>query len=379
MVDMPEAHGVDAPAPDPLSLALPTEGAGEGLITPPGMKVPAVIISANLEWLVPDWPAPPWVRAVSTTRRGGLSGGSYAGLNLGDHVGDDPTRVLANRQLLRSALGLPADPLWLRQVHGCAVACAKAGPEVGTSAESTVGGASALAAGEPLEEASRGAPGLASAGVIALGASKGVEKDASVEARGGTLGEGTEEPPGEGGCEADASVAYGPGAVCAVLTADCLPLLLTDRAGTRVAAVHAGWRGLVAGVIEATVARLKVPPGDLLVWLGPAIGANAFEVGGEVRACFLAADAQAAAAFTPLGGEKWLADIYLLARQRLAALGVARVWGGEHCTYRDPERFYSYRRDGVTGRMASLIWLEASESSPPGPLGPPEPPDPPAR
>lgn len=174
-------------------------------------------------------------------------------------------------------------------------------------------------------------------------------------------------------------MAYGPGAVCAVLTADCLPLLLTDRAGTRVAAVHAGWRGLVAGVIEATVARLKVPPGDLLVWLGPAIGANAFEVGGEVRACFLAADAQAAAAFTPLGGEKWLADIYLLARQRLAALGVARVWGGELCTYQDPERFYSYRRDGVTGRMASLIWLEASESSPPVPLGPPEPPDPPAR
>ncbi len=156
-----------------------------------------------------------------------------------------------------------------------------------------------------------------------------------------------------------------------MLTADCLPLLLTNRAGTRVAAVHAGWRGLVAGVIEATVARLAVPPGDLLVWLGPAIGATAFEVGGEVRARFFAADAQAAAAFTPLFGDKWLADIYLLARQRLAALGVARVWGGEHCTYQDRERFFSYRRDGVTGRMASLIWLEARSPRHPCHLGHP--------
>lgn len=374
MVDVRDADVVDPCAPDPLSPFLPSDGHKEGFNTLPMMQVTAGSNFANLEWLVPDWPAPPWVRAVSTTRRGGVSVGSHAGFNLGDHVGDDPVRVLANRQLLRSALGLPADPLWLRQVHGCAVACAEAGPELGTSAESSAGGASALAAGEPLGEASRGAPGVASAGVITLGAPKGVEREAPVEARGGTPGEGTEEPPGEGGCEADASVAYGPGAVCAVLTADCLPLLLTDRAGTRVAAVHAGWRGLVAGVIEATVARLAVPPGDLLVWLGPAIGATAFEVGGEVRARFVAADAQAAAAFTPLFGDKWLADIYLLARQRLAALGVARVWGGEHCTYQDRERFYSYRRDGVTGRMASLIWLEASESSPPVPLGPPEPP-----
>jgi YfiH family protein len=153
-----------------------------------------------------------------------------------------------------------------------------------------------------------------------------------------------------------------------VLTADCLPLLLTDRAGTRVAAVHAGWRGLAAGIIEAAVARLAAPPSDLLAWLGPAIGATAFEVGGEVRARFIAADAQAAVAFKPLGGDKWLADLYHLARLRLAALGVGGVWGGEHCTYQDPERFYSYRRDGVTGRMASLIWLEAREPTPPGPL-----------
>lgn len=234
--------------------------------------------------ILPNWPAPRNVRACTTTRDGGVSLGPYASLNLGDHVGDDPAHVAENRARLRRELELPAEPLWLTQVHGTAVA------------------------------------------------------------------------EGAGGC-ADASVAFGPGTVCTVMTADCLPLLLCDRAGTAVAAVHAGWRGLLAGVIEAAVSRLHVPGADLLAWLGPAIGPQAFEVGEEVRAAFVAEDAAAAVAFHPAPGGRWLADIYALARLRLARCGVTAVYGGELCTWSDAARFYSYRRDGVTGRMASLIWL----------------------
>ncbi len=161
---------------------------------------------------------------------------------------------------------------------------------------------------------------------------------------------------GESGpCEADAAIALEPGRVCAVLTADCLPVLLCDKAGTRVAAVHAGWRGLADGVLEATVARMA---GDeLMAWLGPAIGPDAFEVGDEVREAFLERDPGAEAAFQPSPQGRWLADLYTLARRRLAAAGVGAVYGGGLCTYTDSERFYSYRRDGVTGRIASLIWL----------------------
>jgi len=157
--------------------------------------------------------------------------------------------------------------------------------------------------------------------------------------------------------EADASVARSHNKVCAVLTADCLPLLLCDRQGTVVAAAHAGWRGLAEGVIEATVKAMHADPADLLAWLGPAIGPDAFEVGDEVRAIFLAADDAAANAFTPHGDGKWLADLYLLARLRLSRCGVGHVSGGEHCTFREENRFFSYRRDQTTGRMASLIWL----------------------
>lgn len=242
-----------------------------------------------MDWIEPDWPAPPAVRAVCTTRAGGVSRRPYASLNLGDHVGDDPAAVAHNRRLLRERLELPAEPRWLRQVHGCAVA-------------------------------------------------------------------GVESPEPE--CEADAAVAFGPGAVCAVLTADCLPVLLCDRSGTRVAAVHAGWRGLAEGVIEAALTRLDTPPERLLAWLGPAIGPDAFEVGGEVRERFLATGGpRAADAFRPAPGSKWLADLYRLARLRLAAAGVTAVFGGGLCTFSEPARFFSYRRDGVTGRMASLIWL----------------------
>lgn len=243
-----------------------------------------------MDWIEPDWPAPPLVRAACTTRRGGVSRGPYASWNLGDHVGDDPQAVAANRARLRERLGLPAEPRWLRQVHGCVVAESPVGPDV---------------------------------------------------------------------CEADAAVAFGPGQVCAVLTADCLPLLFCDRAATRVAAVHAGWRGLAAGVIEAAVARLAVAPEELLCWLGPAIGRDAFEVGEEVRHAFNAQGPSGAeAAFRPSSGGRWLADLYALAELRLRALGVPRVWGGGLCTYTDAERFFSYRRDGTTGRMASLVWIE---------------------
>ena len=237
--------------------------------------------------IVPEWPAPAAVRALQTTRRGGLSAPPYASLNLGDHVGDEPLHVARNRQ--RLAALMPGEPVWLQQVHGVVVA------------------------------------------------------DADL-----------------GSCriEGDASVARQPGSVCVVMTADCLPVLLCDDAGTVVAAAHAGWKGLAAGVIETTVQNMACEPQRLMAWLGPAIGPQAFEVGDDVRAAFMAHDAAAKAAFQPGKPGKWLADIYLLARQRLAAMGITRVYGGGLCTYSDAETFFSYRRDGVTGRMGTFIWLQ---------------------
>lgn len=157
--------------------------------------------------------------------------------------------------------------------------------------------------------------------------------------------------------EADAACTQEPGRVCVVMTADCLPVLLCDRLGSRVAIAHAGWRGLAEGVISATVARMGCHPGDLLAWLGPAIGPDAFEVGEEVRAAFLALDLDNHSHFKPSPAGRWLADIYGLARRQLRALGISSVYGGHWCTFTDRERFFSYRRDGRTGRMASLIWL----------------------
>lgn len=158
---------------------------------------------------------------------------------------------------------------------------------------------------------------------------------------------------------ADAAVAFSPGAICVVMTADCLPVLLCDRAGTRVAAAHAGWRGLADGVLAATVARLACPPGELLAWLGPAIGPGAFEVGPEVRDIFLHRHATATDCFRAASGDRWLADIYQLARIELDAMGVKTLYGGGRCTVRESERFFSYRRDRQCGRMASLIWLQS--------------------
>jgi len=162
------------------------------------------------------------------------------------------------------------------------------------------------------------------------------------------------------GClpQADACIARHRASVCVVMTADCLPVLLCDTQGGVVSAAHAGWKGLSAGVIEATVRAMDVAPQNLMAWLGPAISQDAFEVGEEVRAMFVDADPQAAAAFVPGLPGKWFADIYALSRLRLNALGITSIHGGDHCTYRESERFFSYRRDGVTGRMGTFVWLE---------------------
>lgn len=165
---------------------------------------------------------------------------------------------------------------------------------------------------------------------------------------------------GNAGClpQADAAISRHRGAVCAVMTADCLPVLLCDESGSVVGVAHAGWKGLAAGVIEATVLAMELAPQKLLAWLGPAISQRAFEVGTEVRDVFVAQHAQASEAFLPGVDGKWMADIYLLAHQRLHGLGISRVYGGEYCTYNEPSRFFSYRRDGTTGRMGTFIWLE---------------------
>ncbi|HEX4985692.1 MAG TPA: peptidoglycan editing factor PgeF [Burkholderiales bacterium] len=157
---------------------------------------------------------------------------------------------------------------------------------------------------------------------------------------------------------ADASFASIPGCVCAIMIADCMPVLLADRAGSMVAAAHAGWRGLAGGVLENAVARLRVPPTDVVAWLGPAIGPDAFEVGGDVHEAFVGADPAAGAAFRPHRQGKWMCDLFTLARQRLARAGVSDVHGGGLCTHSDPSRFFSHRRDGTSGRMAALVWLQ---------------------
>lgn len=250
-----------------------------------------------VDFLLPDWPAPANVRALSTSRglaqqpHFGGSAGVYAGLNLGTHVGDNPEVVAANRQLLQQYCGLTQNPAWLNQVHGTKV--------------------------------------------LELDSWQGELSDA------------------------DASVTAIEGLAAVVMTADCLPVLFCDKAGSRVAAAHAGWRGLCDGVLEATLKHFP-EPSAVLAWLGPAIGPLNFEVGSEVRAAFIAHSAQAAEAFTPSSNpDKYLADIYLLARQRLQAAGVTAIYGGDYCTVADSKRFFSYRRDGQTGRQASLIWLSA--------------------
>lgn len=241
--------------------------------------------------IVPDWPAPDRVRAVSTTRRGGFSQAPWASLNLGSHVEDNPEHVAQNRKRLADRLGLESGSFgWLSQVHGTRL--------------------------------------------VAL--------------------------PVEGVPEADASMTDQAGQVCAILTADCLPVVFCDRSGTQVAAAHAGWRGLCHGVLEQVVSSFRGPAGEILAWLGPAIGPGQFEVGPEVRDAFIAEDRHAVKAFLPSARPGYfMADIYRLARQRLENAGVGGVYGGGLCTVSDSTSFYSYRRDGRTGRMATLVWLDS--------------------
>lgn len=242
--------------------------------------------------IVPEWPAPPNVSAIQTTRKGGCSLPPYESFNLGSHVGDDPMRVEHNRNMLNE--WLPSEPVWLEQVHGTQVVFAETA-----------------------------------------------------------------------GCRpvADACVTKTKNAVCVVMTADCLPVLLCDQGGTVVAAVHAGWRGLADGVIESAVKSMAVAPRELIAWLGPAIGPEAFEVGPEVRDIFTRQDAAAAQFFSampntkPEDAGKSRADLFGLARLRLHQLEVDRIYGGGWCTYQNPDLFFSYRRDGQTGRMATMIWM----------------------
>lgn len=269
------------------------------------MLMPSLFADAIIE---PQWPAPASVRALFTTRQGGVSAAPYDSLNLGSHVGDDPVAVAHNRTLLRQHLGLA--PNYLEQVHGTTV--------------------------------------LPLSGALA-----------------------------EVACADGASTAQ-PGVVCTVMVADCLPILLSDRQGRWVAALHAGWRGLLGqegvGVVEQGVAAfcgqkqalaLDLPAHaatDLIAWLGPCIGPQAFEVGAEVREAFVAVDAGAALCFQPLPQGKWLADLPALARRRLQAAGVHAVYGNDGslpwCTVSNPSRFFSHRRDRISGRMAACIWIE---------------------
>ena len=245
-------------------------------------------MGATLEIIEPEWPAPETVRALVTTRAGGTSRAAYAGLNLAEHVGDDPRAVAENRRMLRESLVLPEEPSWLEQVHGREIV---------------------------------------------------------------RLGGTPTRPPGP----ADAAVTTTPGKICALLTADCVPILMCRRDGSRVAAAHGGWRGLHAGIVSATVKALAVPPDEVLAWLGPAIGAEAYEVGEDLRERFISLSSELGRHFEQTAERSWCADLPAIATWMLEQNGVRTVYNSAVCTSTD-QRFYSYRREGTTGRFASLIW-----------------------
>ena len=250
------------------------------------------------QWIRPDWPAPANVRALITTRAGGVSRGPYGvppggngGMNVGLSSGDDVADVTENRSRLRAQL--PAEPRWLHQVHAAQVADA-------------------------------------------------AQRPASVNST------------------ADASFTDAPDVVCVVSIADCMPVFITDKAGLCVGVAHAGWRGLAAGVLQATAQairqRVARPDADLLAYLGPAIGPHHFEVGTDVLEAMSVRLPDAVRAFAPAANGKYLADLFALGRQALESAGVVHIYGGNDCTFSDPARFYSFRRDGTTGRHAALIW-----------------------
>lgn len=246
--------------------------------------------SVSQSHIIPQWPAPAKVKAVSTTRLGGYSCGVYSSNNLATHVGDNAEAVIKNRHQLQLTAGLPSEPVWLTQVHSNRVVRAEMSQSL---------------------------------------------------------------------AEADAATTAQVQTVCVVMTADCLPVLFASKNGQQVAATHAGWRGLLDGILENTVAEFSQNNSEIIAWLGPAIGPQCFEVGEDVFSAFTERDEASAIAFRRVQQkQKWLADIYQLARLRLNSMGVTDIYGGDCCTYSDETHFFSYRRDGVCGRMATLIWLD---------------------
>jgi len=241
----------------------------------------------SVDWIKPDWPAPVNIHAGTTLRRGGVSKGVWASLNLGTHVNDDASAVAENRRRFSLECNLPAEPLWLRQTHSSNVA---------------------IAAPSPMD------PGT------------------------------------------DAMVTRATNSICAVLSADCLPVLFASNSGDEIAVAHAGWKGLNDGILEATINAMNASPADVLVWLGPAISQPAFEVGAEVRDRFVAQESAAAAHFVENERGRFQADLYGLAKQWLGLLGITDVYGGDRCTYTESKDFFSYRRDGECGRMATFIY-----------------------
>lgn len=267
--------------------------------TPYHMAMRDITAQVRASVLRADWPAPPGVHALTTLR--GPVGDSLAPFNrfnLGLRSGDDAQAVIDNRVMLGHALDLPSAPRWLRQVHGTSVA-------------------------------------------------------GDGDASDGDAGE--EEP------EADASVSTHPDAVLAILSADCLPVVFSACDGSEIGAAHAGWRGLSAGVLEATLASMRSAPAQVIAWMGPAAGPQAYEVGGEVREAFVSRDPQAVHHFVATRPGHWLVDLYALAIDRLVDAGMPRaaIHGGGLCTISEPKRFYSHRRDQRTGRMATLVWRSA--------------------
>lgn len=247
--------------------------------------------------IYPDWNAPKNVHALTSTRLGGVSLPPYHSLNLGTHVGDKLEHVLLNRTRIIQAKHIPAQPQWLNQTH--------------------------------------------SNNVVNLSHNEIIQSNQKIIHADGAYTQQTKQ-------------------VCVVLTADCLPVLFCSKNGDEVAAAHAGWRGLCHGILENTVQHFQCDPNDILAWFGPAIGPDRFEVGQEVKDQFEAQHSDAASAFTLIDpiNKKYLANIYQLAQQRLNRLGITKISGGEYCTYRQSDLFYSYRREKQTGRMASIIWFE---------------------
>jgi YfiH family protein len=257
-------------------------------------------MTSAISQIKPDWAVPTQIKGLCTTRQGGVSKPPFNTLNLGLNAGDDAADVLHNRSLVRSHL--PTEPLWLKQIHGVDV--------------STPASRSAFT-GKPFE--------------------------------------------------ADAAVTNIPNEVLAILTADCMPVLFASKNGDVIGAAHAGWRGLSGGVLENTLQEMLVlspgvSPKDIVAWMGPAIGPTAFEVGEDVLHAFAAQGSTILSkAFKPIAGSsgKYLANLYLLAQDRLRSFGIEQIDGGDFCTFNDPEKFFSYRRDKETGRFASLIWISA--------------------